>query len=246
MFIFFHLLTGLLLGFLIGDILHDRRWIIPCAIGAILPDLIDKPLGLLLFAGSIGNGRIYGHTLLFFFVMLVTGLLVWRYLKSTVILALSAGILSHEILDLMWMKMETWLWPFMGPFPGKLPEDYFFTLFNAELDNLSEVILAILFCSGCILFLASLKNNAVREKLLRIPKNIFRCGAVILCMLSGILLGLGLGKLTNLNPGKIPPVIMGWTRPEEFIIGGVMLALAAWLLWRWQTGVTYREYVTIK
>ena len=238
MFIFFHLLTGLLLGFLTGDLLHDRRWIIPCAIGAVLPDLIDKPLGLLLFADSLGNGRIYSHTLLFFFVMLVTGLLLWHYLKSPMILALSIGIFSHGILDLLWLNMKTWLWPFMGPFPGKLPDDYFFTLFNAELSNLSEVILAILFCAGGILFLMGLKTEALREKIRRIPKFFFASGAVLLCMLAGILLGLGLGKLTDLNPEKIPLVLVGWTRPEEFIIGGVVFALAAWCLWRWQTAIT--------
>jgi membrane-bound metal-dependent hydrolase YbcI (DUF457 family) len=241
MFIFFHLLTGLILGFLLGDIFHDRRWIIPCTIGAVLPDLIDKPLGHLILAGSIGYGRIYCHTLLFFFVMLITGLLVWHYLKSPVILALSIGIFSHGILDLLWLHLEIWFWPFMGPFPAKLPEDYFFTLFNRELSNLSEIILALIFCAGGVLFLVSLKNDALREKIHRIPKSIFWCGALILCMLSGITLAQGLGKLTGLNPGKIPMVLWGWTRPEEFIIGGVVFALAAWCLWRWQTAIPCKK-----
>jgi hypothetical protein len=35
------------------------------AIGAILPDLIDKPIGSIIFASIISNGRIIGHTLLF-------------------------------------------------------------------------------------------------------------------------------------------------------------------------------------
>jgi len=238
MFIFFHLLTGLLLGFLTGDLLRDRRWVLPCAIGSILPDLIDKPLGQIIFATSIGYGRIYCHTLLFFFVMLITGILVWHYLKSPVIIALSLGIFSHGILDLMWQNLKTWLWPFMGPFHGRLSEDYFFTLFNAELSNFSEMILAVVFCAGGILFLVSLKNKALRAKIHQIPNAVLWCGALILCMLTGISMALGLGKLTGLNPGKIHMVLLGWARPEEFIIGGVVFALAAWCLWRWQTSIT--------
>ena len=35
------------------------------AFGAVLPDLIDKPIGSILFTDYYGTGRIYAHTLLF-------------------------------------------------------------------------------------------------------------------------------------------------------------------------------------
>jgi len=35
------------------------------ALGAILPDLIDKPIGRILLGESVANGRLFGHTLLF-------------------------------------------------------------------------------------------------------------------------------------------------------------------------------------
>ena len=35
------------------------------ALGAILLDLIDKPIGRILLGESVANGRLFGHTLLF-------------------------------------------------------------------------------------------------------------------------------------------------------------------------------------
>ncbi|MDD1679205.1 MAG: hypothetical protein LUO93_08520 [Methanomicrobiales archaeon] len=46
MFFFFYLLIGFLTGLLIGDLFRDYRWVIPCAVGAVLPDLLDKPPGM--------------------------------------------------------------------------------------------------------------------------------------------------------------------------------------------------------
>ena len=48
------------------------------AAGAILPDLIDKPLGIYLLRRQLGSGRIYGHTLLFGLVLVAGGSLLDR------------------------------------------------------------------------------------------------------------------------------------------------------------------------
>ena len=47
------------------------------AIGAILPDLIDKPIGEVIFASTFGNGRIVGHTLLFSLLLFLAGLYLY-------------------------------------------------------------------------------------------------------------------------------------------------------------------------
>ena len=74
MYFFFHLITGIILGLLISDFLKDQRWFIPCAIGAVLPDLIGKPIGYLLFPTTIGFGRIYSHTLLITILIMIYGI----------------------------------------------------------------------------------------------------------------------------------------------------------------------------
>lgn len=50
--------------------------------------------------------------------------------------------------------------------------------------------------------------------------------AFLLCIMSGIIIGQG---ISNHN---FP--ILGWSRPEELIISGIIIALAALLIWRWQ------------
>lgn len=79
-------------------------------LGALLPDLIDKPLGHILLPGN--NGRIIAHTLLFSALLLLIGL-AW---KSA--LPLSLGVSMHQLLDSMYLSPESSLWPMLGPFPS--------------------------------------------------------------------------------------------------------------------------------
>jgi inner membrane protein len=83
-------------------------------IGSMLPDIIDKPLGLYFFAGSLGSGRIYTHTLLFLILIILAGLLLYRLKHTTWMLVLAAGTLAHLLLDEMWKFPKTLLWPVMG------------------------------------------------------------------------------------------------------------------------------------
>ena len=83
-------------------------------IGALLPDIIDKPLGLLFFRDTLSNGRIISHTLLFLILLTVAGLyLQFRHSKIW-LLILSFGTLMHLILDQMWQTPKTLLWPLFG------------------------------------------------------------------------------------------------------------------------------------
>jgi len=118
-YIFCHLLAGLLLGLVLYAWKRDRLVAGAAVIGAILPDLVDKPLGLIL-TGTVGYGRIYGHTLLFFLIVLVAGVLLRHLLSrraSVIVLAVALGILSHQLLDAMWLEPASWCWPLLGPFP---------------------------------------------------------------------------------------------------------------------------------
>jgi membrane-bound metal-dependent hydrolase YbcI (DUF457 family) len=82
------------------------------ALGSMLPDIIDKPLGLIVF-GTPAMGRIFAHTLIFLLVLtaLAVALLDFR------IASISGGVLAHLVLDSMWKSPVTLLWPFLGNFP---------------------------------------------------------------------------------------------------------------------------------
>lgn len=83
-------------------------------IGSMLPDIIDKPLGLLFLRDTLSSGRIYSHTLLFFVLITVAGLLLYRLRHSTWMLVLATGTLTHLVLDQIWTTPKTLFWPFLG------------------------------------------------------------------------------------------------------------------------------------
>ncbi len=83
-------------------------------LGSLLPDVIDKPLGLWLLKDSIGAGRAFSHSLLFLLITAVAGWLVQRRWKSTWLLVISFGVLVHLVLDSMWRAPQTLLWPVFG------------------------------------------------------------------------------------------------------------------------------------
>lgn len=80
-------------------------------VGALLPDLIDKPLGHALLPWD--NGRLWAHTLLF--AGLLIGLAVLT--ASRRVSAVGLGTAIHQLLDQAWQDPASWLWPFAGPFP---------------------------------------------------------------------------------------------------------------------------------
>lgn len=94
-------------------------------VGSMLPDIIDKPLGGIILKETIGNGRIYSHTLLFLFLLLGIGMYFRIKHKRTAVLVLAWGSMFHHLLDGMWMYPETFLWPLYGiNFPPGNPENW--------------------------------------------------------------------------------------------------------------------------
>ncbi len=83
-------------------------------IGSLLPDIIDKPIGVYFFRETFSNGRIFSHTLLFFILITIVGFLINKYSRKTWGLALSFSTLFHLILDEMWLTPQTLLWPLYG------------------------------------------------------------------------------------------------------------------------------------
>ncbi len=145
-----HLLIGCILGLLVFHRYGIRSAVPVAAIGAILPDLIDKPLGHILLKGTLDSGRIYAHTLLFLGIVLVAGILYWRSRSSSLLLVLGGGIMTHLVLDGMWNIPNTLFWPALGGFLPHSYPDYFGNAFITEvtaplewLAGLSVVMIAL-------------------------------------------------------------------------------------------------------
>ena len=85
------------------------------ALGSILPDLIDKPLGTILFADTFQASQIFGHSLAFSSLLMAVVLLgtrrgIWRRR----LMAVAVGSFFHLALDAMWTVKETFMWPAFG------------------------------------------------------------------------------------------------------------------------------------
>lgn len=118
MLIFHHLFLGLTAGIILAVLLSNKWAVLYAGIGAILPDLLDKPLGQILLSDTINWGRIYAHTLTLAVILIIIGLLIWyKNRKHILLLCIGAGVLIHQLGDAMWEAPVNWFWPFLGPFP---------------------------------------------------------------------------------------------------------------------------------
>lgn len=140
------------------------------AFGAILPDLIDKPLGTLFFVDTFGTGRIFGHTILLAGLVLI-GVLVFTRRGTAARrswMMVPFGIATHLVLDIPLENKTLW-WPFLGlEFP---PFEY--NRFTDLIDYLADspwVIAQELLGLGYLIYLwrkSRLGNPANRRRLVK-------------------------------------------------------------------------------
>lgn len=164
--IFWHIgATIWLFRYVFRDPKVDLRFL---AIGALLPDLLDKPVGTVLFAESIGTGRWVGHTLLFSSVLMAVVLLLTRRgRRRRAWMALAIGAMIHLILDGMWTTPEVLLWPFLGldfpPGPDAYWSGFLGRLFDSPWTLAGEIVgLAYLVW---LWYFADLRDPIKRRKL---------------------------------------------------------------------------------
>jgi hypothetical protein len=90
-------------------------------LGALLPDLIDKPLFYIPFwltgrrgaaAGILSGTHLFAHTALFLLALVVAALLT----RSRAARAIAVGVATHFVLDCVGLSMGlgTLLWPLFG------------------------------------------------------------------------------------------------------------------------------------
>jgi membrane-bound metal-dependent hydrolase YbcI (DUF457 family) len=89
----------------------DLRFLI---LGAVLPDLVDTPIGLAAF-GTTQSVRLVGHSLIVAGGLMVAVLLTTRRGRPRKRwMPVAIGVLLHLFLDAMWADSETLWWPFLG------------------------------------------------------------------------------------------------------------------------------------
>ncbi|UCF07181.1 MAG: metal-dependent hydrolase [Thermoplasmata archaeon] len=121
-------------------------------ITAMLPDIIDKIVGMVILKEEIANGRIYSHTILGFTIISIC-LFIAVKLRTDKTVKTALYILPlwiHLVLDRMWENLHTLFWPSRGFSFPKLDiefSDYFPMLVSEPYIFLGEIlgIVVILF-----------------------------------------------------------------------------------------------------
>jgi hypothetical protein len=129
------------------------------AFGAILPDLIDKPIGRILLGESVANGRLFGHTLLFVLILVTIGYFLKNHRDG--VFCLSFATFLHLCEDRMWEMPATLLYPLYGfGFPkgtviGENWYDYFLLIFNGSyVPSLSYVFVTEIMGVAILVFIS--------------------------------------------------------------------------------------------
>ena len=109
--------VGIVVGLIVSGLLIARK---PDMLGkvdfrlvvvfAMLPDIIDKPLGHLILGEDLNNGRIFGQSLVFLIVFTILCGIIFKKMFW----AYALPVLGHQVLDLMWEVPNTWYWPLWG------------------------------------------------------------------------------------------------------------------------------------
>jgi membrane-bound metal-dependent hydrolase YbcI (DUF457 family) len=138
-------------------------------IGSMLPDIIDKPLGLWVLHEEYGGGRSFAHTLLFAFLLILAGLIWYKRKRGILLLTLALANVMHLILDSMWIQKETLLWPVLGlSFYPSGPSDWLSVWWDSLTENPSVYIPEAI---GILILLLALVALIRKKKLLLFIKS---------------------------------------------------------------------------
>lgn len=92
-----------------AEVRIDYRYVL---IGAMLPDIIDKPLVLMLSNDPVRSARYIAHSLTFGIFLLLLSAVLSISFKSAKFLILTVCSCIHLLLDKMWLYPKVFLWPF--------------------------------------------------------------------------------------------------------------------------------------
>jgi hypothetical protein len=132
--LFWHLgMTCAIVFFALGARRIDYRVVL---LGAVISDVVDKPIGRIFFEDYFESGRLYGHTLLVATVLLLTIQLTLRGATARRWFILPICMLIHQVLDAMWDSPIAWFWPLFGSkFPPDPKDNYWWEVLTRPLDH---------------------------------------------------------------------------------------------------------------
>ena len=121
-------------------------------VGSMLPDIIDKPVGMFFFRETFSSGRIFAHSLLFLVVLSAVGLYLYKKWRKTWLLVLASGTFIHLALDQIWLMPKTVLWPLLGFSFERIEITDWYTLWFREMISYPEVFIPELIGLGILLW----------------------------------------------------------------------------------------------
>ena len=81
--------------------------------GSMLPDVVDKPLGVFVLGDEVSSGRAFAHSLAFVSAIALASLLR-RGAARRLLAPVALGAAAHLVFDRMWREPRTLLWPLLG------------------------------------------------------------------------------------------------------------------------------------
>jgi len=218
MFVFAHLVSGILLGLGFCYLTHDRRAIPLCIVSSLIPDLIDKPLGIIFPA--LVSGRTIFHSL---FIVLIVAIIVLIISKNRYMLygvAVACCIFIHQLLDAMWLNKNIWAYPLFGQFPLVTPPDYTGYYLWIEITTPSEWI--FLLVTVVMLFKIFSERHGT-------PKDGSYLWSVTIVLLAGMGILMVAASLFGVGNIFFAPT---YSQVTTFMTGILALAGAA-VMWQW-------------
>jgi inner membrane protein len=140
----------------------DYRFIL---LGALLPDIIDKPLGLILLPDVLANGRTFLHSLLFLLLTLLAAALIYRKQRQLWGFYIALSVLMHLIMDAMWTDPVTLYWPFLGGFQAHPGINFVQIVQSWTRSFLEEAHLYVPEATGFLILLFFTARLIIRKKI---------------------------------------------------------------------------------
>lgn len=166
--LFWHLgMTCAIVFFALGARRIDYRVVL---LGAVISDLIDKPIGRIFFEDKFESGRLYGHTLLVATAALLAIQLTLRGATARRWFILPICMLIHQVLDAMWNSPITWFWPLFGTnFEADPKDNYWLEVLTRPLDHPGDLVRELIGLA-LLVYLArayKLQDPVLRRRFLR-------------------------------------------------------------------------------
>lgn len=111
--LFWHLGASLwLFRWIFRDPKVDVRFLI---LGALVPDLVDMPIGTLILSDRYSTSELWAHSLVAASAFMAAVLIATRRgRRRRAWMALGVGWLFHLLLDGMWLNEDVFFWPILG------------------------------------------------------------------------------------------------------------------------------------